>query len=61
MDVALLGPSGAGKGTHVDDLIAEFGYIHVSPGNIFRQNLENQTTLGLTAQQYMHRGELVPR
>ena len=60
MDIALIGPSGAGKGTHVNDLVSRFGLLHMSPGDLFRENLENQTALGIIARKYMQRGELVP-
>lgn len=60
MNIALIGPSGVGKGTHADKLVAKFDLIHVSTGNLFRENLANQTALGLLARKYMAQGELVP-
>jgi adenylate kinase len=60
MDIALIGPSGAGKGTHVNGLVSRFEILHLSPGDLFRENLENQTALGIVARKYMQRGELVP-
>jgi len=56
----LLGPPGAGKGTQAA-LIAEKCQIpHVSSGNIFRENLQNETELGKKAKLFMEKGELVP-
>ena len=60
MNVSLIGPSGAGKGTYSGALVKELWLEHVATGDLFRQNLEDQTTLGLLARRYMDRGELVP-
>ena len=60
MNIALLGPSGVGKGTHAENLKATFNLLHVCTGDLFRQNIENKTPLGLQAQQYLREGELVP-
>jgi adenylate kinase len=58
--VVLLGPPGAGKGTQAERISDELGLAHISSGDIFRENLKNQTQLGKKAQGYMNRGELVP-
>ncbi len=58
--IVLLGPPGAGKGTQADVLAESTGLAHISSGDIFRENLRNQTELGKLAQGYMNRGELVP-
>jgi adenylate kinase len=60
MNIALIGPSLAGKGTQADKLIPEFDLLHIAAGDIFRESLENQTALGVLAQKYMDQGELVP-
>ena len=60
MNVSLIGPSGAGKGTHAAALCARFNLIHLCSGDLFRQNLENGTALGLLARKYIARGEMVP-
>lgn len=60
MNLSLIGPSGAGKGTHSGALVKELWLEHVATGDLFRQNLEDQTTSGLLARRYMDRGELVP-
>ncbi len=58
--VVLLGAPGAGKGTQAKRLSQALGLPHISSGDIFRENLKNQTELGELARQYMERGELVP-
>jgi adenylate kinase len=55
-----IGPPGAGKGTQAAMLEKEFGLKQVSSGDLFRENLKNQTELGLLAKSFMDRGELVP-
>jgi len=56
----MLGPPGAGKGTQAKKLAQELDLVHVSTGDLFRENLKNETELGKLAQQYMSKGELVP-
>ncbi len=58
--IVLLGPPGAGKGTQAEIVSEKLGLVHVSSGDIFRENLKQQTELGKMAQVYMNRGELVP-
>lgn len=60
MNLSLIGPSGAGKGTYSAALTKELWLEHVSTGDMLRQNLQDQTSLGLSAQRYMSQGELVP-
>ena len=55
-----IGPPGAGKGTQAAMLEKELGLKQVSSGDLFRENLKNQTELGKLAKSYMDRGELVP-
>ncbi len=58
--IVLLGPPGAGKGTQADLIAEKFGLVHVSTGDLFRENLKKQTDLGKLAQTFMSRGALVP-
>ncbi len=58
--IVLLGPPGAGKGTQAQVIAKELEIPHISSGDIFRENLKNETELGQTAKDYMNRGELVP-
>lgn len=60
MYLILLGPPGAGKGTQAERLQAQLGLPHIASGDLFRENLRNETELGRLAKQYMDRGELVP-
>ena len=58
--IVLLGPPGVGKGTQAEILSERTGLAHISSGELFRENLKNQTELGKLAQTFMGRGELVP-
>ena len=58
--IVLLGPPGVGKGTQAEILSKRTGLAHISSGDLFRENLKNQTELGKLAQTYMTKGELVP-
>ncbi len=60
MFVVLLGPPGAGKGTQAQRLAERTGLLHLSTGDMFRENVGKGTELGLLARGYMDRGELVP-
>jgi adenylate kinase len=58
--IVLLGPPGAGKGTQARILCDNLSLPHISSGDIFRENIKNQTELGVLAKSYIDRGELVP-
>lgn len=58
--IVLLGPPGAGKGTQAEAISATLRLPHISSGDIFRENLKNQTELGKLADRYISKGELVP-
>ena len=58
--IVLLGPPGAGKGTQAEAISAKLNMPHISSGDIFRENLKNQTELGKLAAEYINKGELVP-
>jgi len=60
MNVILLGPPGAGKGTQAVTLAESTGLVHVSSGDLFRAALREGTELGMQAKSYMDKGELVP-
>ncbi|HBT49799.1 MAG: Adenylate kinase [Caldanaerobacter subterraneus] len=60
MRAVLLGPPGAGKGTQALKIAKEFDIPHISTGDIFRQNLRDNTELGKLAKEYMDKGLLVP-
>jgi adenylate kinase len=60
MYLVLLGPPGAGKGTQAERLEAKLKLPHVASGDLFRENMRNETELGLLARKYIDKGDLVP-
>ncbi len=58
--IVLLGPPGVGKGTQARILAEQTGLIHISSGDLFRENFKNQTELGKLAKSFIDKGELVP-
>jgi adenylate kinase len=56
----LLGPPGAGKGTHASLLSKRLGIPHISSGDLFRENIRKQTEIGTKAQALIEKGLLVP-
>ena len=60
MNIVLLGPPGAGKGTQAVELAREFGIPHISTGDIFRAEISEGSELGKLAQGYIDQGNLVP-
>ncbi len=59
-NIVLFGPPGAGKGTQSQRLIEKYDLVHLSTGDVFRDNIKNQTELGKLAKSYMDAGRLVP-
>ena len=59
MIIVLFGPPGAGKGTQADLLKEKFELLHLSTGDILREEVSNQTDLGVLAKKFMDDGELV--
>lgn len=59
-NIVLFGPPGAGKGTQANFLKEKYDLIHISTGDVFRYNIKNETALGMLAQSFMDKGELVP-
>ena len=60
MRIVLLGAPGAGKGTQCKTLVSRYGLLHLSSGDILRQERSEGTELGRKAQSYMDSGALVP-
>ncbi|HIN25270.1 MAG TPA: adenylate kinase [Dehalococcoidia bacterium] len=58
--LVLFGPPGAGKGTQAQLLQEHFDLTHISSGDLFRRHVGKRTPLGLRANEYMNKGELVP-
>lgn len=59
-NIVLFGKPGAGKGTQAAILKKTFELVHISTGDVFRENIKGHTPLGILAQSYMDKGELVP-
>jgi adenylate kinase len=60
LNLVLLGPPGAGKGTQAERLAEDFGLRYIATGNMLRDAVRNETELGAKAKEYMDRGDLVP-
>ncbi|HWP97413.1 MAG TPA: adenylate kinase [Syntrophomonadaceae bacterium] len=60
MNMILMGPPGAGKGTQAEFIKAQYPIPHISTGDIFREAVGNKTPLGMEAKKYMDQGKLVP-
>ena len=58
--IVLVGPPGVGKGTQSKILAESTGLAHVSSGDLFRENIKNQTDLGKLAKSFIDKGDLVP-
>ena len=60
INIILFGPPGSGKGTQAEKLIQEFNLIHISTGDLLRQEITDVTPLGMEAKSFMDQGALVP-
>ncbi len=60
LNLILLGPPGAGKGTQAERLRDDFALPHISTGDILRAQVADETELGMEAQRFMDAGDLVP-
>jgi len=59
LNIVLFGPPGSGKGTQSEKLIKKYKLVHLSTGDILRNELANKTELGLKAKSIMDKGELL--
>jgi adenylate kinase len=59
-NMILFGPPGSGKGTQSEKIVEKFGLIHLSTGNLLREEISAKTPLGLEAKKFMDKGQLVP-
>ena len=59
-NIILFGPPGSGKGTQSEKIVDKFGLVHLSTGNLLRQEIADKTPLGMEAKKFMDRGQLVP-
>lgn len=60
LNMIIMGPPGAGKGTQAKKIIAKYNIPHISTGDMFREAISEGTPLGLLAQKYINDGHLVP-
>ncbi|MBM6813858.1 adenylate kinase [Olsenella uli] len=60
MNIVLLGAPGSGKGTQAQKLVAEYGFAHISTGDLLRAAIKEGSKLGKKAKGYMDAGQLVP-
>jgi adenylate kinase len=59
-NLILFGPPGSGKGTQSEKLVTKYGLVHLSTGNLLREEITNKTPLGMEAKNFMDKGQLVP-
>lgn len=59
-NLILFGPPGSGKGTQSEKLVEKYGLVHLSTGNLLREEIARQTPLGTEAKNFMDKGQLVP-
>jgi len=59
-NLILFGPPGSGKGTQSDKLVEKYGFVHLSTGNLLREEIANKTPLGKEAKKFIDQGQLVP-
>jgi adenylate kinase len=60
LNIILFGPPGSGKGTQAANLIEKYGLLHISTGDLLRQEIKDETPLGLEAKNFIDKGLLVP-
>jgi adenylate kinase len=59
-NLIIFGPPGCGKGTQSDKIVEKYGLVHISTGNLLREEMRQETPLGLEAKSFMDKGQLVP-
>ncbi len=60
LNLILFGPPGSGKGTQSEKIIEKYGLVHLSTGDLLRNERKLKTPLGIAAQEYIDKGQLVP-
>src|SRR4051812_37334723 len=59
-NLILFGPPGSGKGTQSERLVEKYDLVHLSTGNLLREEISNKTPLGTEAKHFIDKGQLVP-
>ena len=59
-NIVLFGKPGSGKGTQASLIEKKYNFIHISTGDVFRNNINQKTQLGLQAKKFIDSGDLVP-
>ncbi len=59
-NLILFGPPGSGKGTQSEKLVEKYDLVHLSTGNLLRQEIKDKTPLGIEAKSFIDKGQLVP-
>ena len=59
-NMILFGPPGSGKGTQSEKIVEKYGLVHLSTGNLLREEIAEKTPLGTEAKNFMDKGQLVP-
>ena len=59
-NLILFGPPGSGKGTQSEKIVEKYGLVHLSTGDLLRRERKLKTPLGVEAQQFIDKGQLVP-
>ncbi len=60
LNIVIFGAPGSGKGTQSDNLIREYGLYHISTGEVLRDHISRATKLGVIADRYISKGNLIP-
>ena len=60
MNILIMGPPGAGKGTQAEKIVSKYQLPHISTGDMFRAAMANQTELGMIAKKFYDEGNLIP-
>ncbi len=59
-NIVIFGAPGSGKGTQSDKMIAQYGFGHISTGDVLRNEIKNGTELGKVAKSFIDQGQLIP-
>lgn len=60
LNIVIFGAPGSGKGTQSDNLVREYGLYHISTGEVLRDHISRETKLGVIANTYISKGNLIP-